>query len=215
MIHLNPVDTYKFPGRVLRIVAVCLALMMTSFSSHAALPEAEPTVSLELLWDPVPEPNVVGYRVYIGTTSGHYSVIEETGTDPSYTVTGLIRGLTYYFAVSAFNDQGDEGELSDELVVIIATPPLPMAAEIATDAANSRQILRWSFPQSALGSSPEIVIQQSADLVTWTEAEVVWSGDYNAVEGDNVIFEWPVPLGQASMFYRLTARNWLGESTVP
>ncbi len=180
--------------------------------------DQQPTVApLELAWDAVPEPNVVGYRIHIGTSSGQYSVIEETGTDANFTVVGLELGATYYFAVSAFNDQGLEGALSDELTVSITTPPLPMDAGIVAQASgDGGQVLRWSFPQSALSSSPEIIIQQSTDLATWTEADTVWSGDYHDLDGGKVNFEWPLPMADGgSMFYRLTARNWLGESTQP
>ncbi len=197
------------------------SLMVTAFITPAAVAdEPAPTpvrVNLELAWDPVPELNVVGYRIYIGTSSGHYPRIEETGTEASHTVTGLDRGVTYYFSVSAFNDQGVEGALSDELAVTVDTPPLPMDARIMADPSGSGgQVLRWSFPQSALSASPDVIIQQSTDLVTWTEADAVWSGDYQDVDADNVSFEWPIPAGGGdSMFYRLTARNWLGDSTQP
>lgn len=218
MFYANPTKTRKSPGRVSGILALFSTLVVTAIISPAAsISDPPPSpVSLELGWDPVPEPNVIGYHVYIGTATGQYDRIEDAGMEASHTVTGLVRGVTYYFAVSAFNDQGVEGQLSDELVVTIDTPPVPVDAGIVADSSGTGQVLRWSFPQVALTSSPEIVIEESPDLVTWTEADVVWSGDHTGEDGEMVTFEWPVPTGGGgSMFFRLTARNWLGNSVQP
>jgi hypothetical protein len=64
------------------------------------------------------DPNVAGYKIYVGTVSGLYMypgspfVIGLTGT---YTITGLPSGQTYYFAISAFNSAGGESVLSSEV----------------------------------------------------------------------------------------------------
>lgn len=218
MFYQNPKKTGKSHGPAFAILAVAMSMAASALVSSAAV-VGEPTpdtVSVDLAWDPVPETNVVGYRVCIGTASGQYSRIEVTDTDASFTVSGLDRGETYYFAVLAYNDQGVEGKLSDELVVTIATPPLPAGISIQPDASGSVRVLSWSFPQSALTSSPEIIIERSTDLTTWSEADVVWSGDYTGQNGEMVTFEWPIPTGGGTAeFFRLTARNWLGTSTQP
>ncbi len=217
MFIANPNKIKKTPARLATILTMLTTLMMTAFIAPVVMANETTPVDVELGWDTVPEPNVVGYRVYIGTASGQYPRVEEATTDPSHMVTGLERGVTYYFVVAAFNDQGAEGVPSEELVVTTETPPLPMRAGIvAPTTGDSGQVLRWSFPQTALSSSPEMIIQQSSDLVTWTEADAVGSSDYESVDGENVTFEWPIPAaGGGSMFYRLTARNWLGDSTQP
>jgi hypothetical protein len=64
------------------------------------------------------DPNVTGYKIYVGTASGLYTypgspfVIGLTG---SYTIAGLPSGQTYYFAISAFNALGGESALSSEV----------------------------------------------------------------------------------------------------
>lgn len=58
--------------------------------------------SLTLAWDPNPEPEVVGYYVFIGTSSGVYSTVVDVGTATSYTFTATQPGTTYYMTVAAY-----------------------------------------------------------------------------------------------------------------
>ena len=53
-----------------------------------------------LAWDANTAPQLAGYKVYIGTTSGSYSTSIDVGKVTTYTVTGLANG-TYNFAVTA------------------------------------------------------------------------------------------------------------------
>jgi RHS repeat-associated protein len=65
-----------------------------------------------LTWEPVAD--AVGYKVQYGTNSGGYSESVYAGDVTTYTVTGLADETTYYFAVAAYNEDGDSG-LSNEL----------------------------------------------------------------------------------------------------
>lgn len=67
-----------------------------------------------LTWDANPESDVVGYRVYFGTSPGTYQQTIEVA-DNSHTVTGLSSGVRYYFAVTAFDAAGNESENSREV----------------------------------------------------------------------------------------------------
>ena len=77
------------------------------------------TGRLHLAWDPSPEANVVGYKVYWGTTSLQYTDNADVGltatpTAPSYLLTGLTCGRTYFIAVTAYNDALLESTYSNE-----------------------------------------------------------------------------------------------------
>jgi hypothetical protein len=61
--------------------------------------------SAQLSWNPSPSPDVVGYKVYIGTAPRQYTSPINVGTDTTHNVVGLLSGKTYYFAVSAYNTQ--------------------------------------------------------------------------------------------------------------
>jgi len=77
-----------------------------------------------LAWDAVTDPNLHGYRVYYGTFAGIYlqslgqGLPVGNGTT-TYQVTGLSTGATYYFAVTAYDLQGDESAYSNEVRKVI------------------------------------------------------------------------------------------------
>jgi len=59
--------------------------------------------------------DLAGYKVHYGTASGSYPKSIDVGNVTTYEVTDLPNGFTYYFVVSAYNQAGVEGELSDEV----------------------------------------------------------------------------------------------------
>jgi hypothetical protein len=82
---------------------------------------AIPTVmagDVTLQWDSNPEADVVGYKVYYGTSSRTYSSPIPLGLQTTYTVSGLAAG-TYYFAVTAFNSGGLESAFSNEVTTTV------------------------------------------------------------------------------------------------
>lgn len=79
--------------------------------------------SLTLAWDPNPEPNVDGYYVYIGTTSGVYSTVVDVGAATSYTYTSAVPGTTYYVTVAAYAPGPRFGPQATELVTTIGSGP--------------------------------------------------------------------------------------------
>jgi hypothetical protein len=84
-----------------------------------------PTNSLagqaNLAWDPPDiSTDVTGYMIHYGRTSGAYSQAIDVGNTTSYTVSNLIDGQTYYFAVAAYNAVGYESVYSNEVSTAIA-----------------------------------------------------------------------------------------------
>jgi hypothetical protein len=64
------------------------------------------------------ETDLAGYKIYIGTSPGLYTYPGSPmviGRMDSYAITGLPMGQTYYFAISAFDDSGNESGLSSEV----------------------------------------------------------------------------------------------------
>jgi len=74
-----------------------------------------PPGSLALAWDPSGDPTVIGYRLYQGTESQVYTSISDIGSTTSALVAGLIPGMTYYFAVTAYDASGLESSFSGEI----------------------------------------------------------------------------------------------------
>ena len=71
--------------------------------------------NVTLAWDSNAEPDLAGYNVYYGTTSRNYPNSVDVGLVNSHEVTGLVPGQTYYFAVTAYDSQGNESAYSNEI----------------------------------------------------------------------------------------------------
>lgn len=97
---------------------------------------AQAQSSITLTWSPSDDGNVAGYRVYWGSSSrtntdyAHsVDVLEET----SYRFTDLTPGVTYYFAVTAYDGDYNESPFSDEVSYKVPSPPPPVAVTFAAD----------------------------------------------------------------------------------
>jgi hypothetical protein len=73
---------------------------------------APPPGVLMIAWDPALRAE--GYEVHYGTASGLYSVSLDTGLSRTAAISGLTIGVTYFFAVLAYNEAGD-GPYSNEV----------------------------------------------------------------------------------------------------
>jgi hypothetical protein len=83
------------------------------------------------IWDPVPHPDLAGYRVYYGDTSGVYHTFLEVGLVTSVAVEGLVEGQTYYFAATAYTTAGEESDYSNEVAYTVPVlPSLPIVTII-------------------------------------------------------------------------------------
>lgn len=68
-----------------------------------------------LSWNPNTEPDLAGYRVYVGLASGVYGPPINAGNLTSLQVTDLPLGQTYFFAVTAVNISNMESGFSNEV----------------------------------------------------------------------------------------------------
>jgi len=81
-------------------------------------PPAPSTGSVTLSWTLGAEPDLAGYKVFVGTSSGLYSYSGSPfviGRVNSYTVSNLPKGSTYFFAVAAYDNAGNTSALSAEV----------------------------------------------------------------------------------------------------
>lgn len=78
-------------------------------------PTANTTGTVGLSWTANTEPDLAGYKVYIGTQSRLYNPPITLGPVSTYTATNLTTGRTYYFCISAFDSAGNESPCSTEV----------------------------------------------------------------------------------------------------
>jgi len=69
-----------------------------------------------LQWYPNSEKDLAGYNVYRAYTATGYFDLIETVSTPYFVDYYVTNGVTYYYAVSAFDDAENESELSGDLV---------------------------------------------------------------------------------------------------
>jgi hypothetical protein len=95
------------------ILLLCLLTPLTF--SLLPFASAAHAASVTLAWDDSQEEDIAGYRVYYGTTSGHYTTMISVGAKTTCTITNLEPGRTYYFAATAYDHSGNESGLSVEI----------------------------------------------------------------------------------------------------
>ncbi|MGD9081295.1 MAG: fibronectin type III domain-containing protein [Desulfobacterales bacterium] len=71
--------------------------------------------SVGLEWDPNTEPELAGYKVYWGTSSGNYTSNMDVGNTTTCTISELDEGKTYYFVVTAYDDNNNESGYSNQI----------------------------------------------------------------------------------------------------
>ena len=111
--------------RYIFLILICIALTACQEDSSGTSSDsgANGTGTATLSWLPPTETtdgstlsNLAGYKVYYGTGSGDYLneiTIENPGI-ASYMIENLTNGYTYYFAVTAFDENGNESGFSAE-----------------------------------------------------------------------------------------------------
>ena len=99
----------RWPRRFLTLLLLplCLALMVFAAAAQAA--------QVTLAWNANTETNISGYKVYYGTASRDYDWSIDAGRVTTYTVPNLTNGVTYFFAVTAYNASRVESTYSGEV----------------------------------------------------------------------------------------------------
>jgi hypothetical protein len=127
-----------------------IALLVASASyAHAS--------SVTLAWDPSPDHDVVGYRLHHGAFSRHYPNTIDTGASTMGTISNLVAGVTYYFAVTAYNSAGLESLPSAE---ISYTVPPPTRLQIVSAPASQTATLGTPVTLTVQAISPGLVTYQ-------------------------------------------------------
>jgi len=134
--------------------------------------------NLNLSWSPSPSPNLAGYRVYYGTSSGSYSYQIDAGNATSEIIPNLAPGTTYYIAATAYDAAGNESPVSDEMsyTVPAAGAPTKMMPTMSPGIfGEPREPGSFQF-LAQTGHWYEV--QATSDLVNWA---AIWrSGVFSA-----------------------------------
>jgi hypothetical protein len=93
-----------------------LTKLLGSFLILAALSTTVPAgQSVTLAWNQSSDTSVAGYKIYDGVASHTYTNMINAGNATNATISGLVEGVTYYFATTAYNTLGLESGFSSEI----------------------------------------------------------------------------------------------------
>jgi hypothetical protein len=87
-------------------------------------------LSVTLGWDAVTNVSPAGYKLYFGGASHVYTNSLNAGLVIQKTVSNLVSGATYYFAVTAYDSIGQESSFSTEIAYIVPPSNAPPAVII-------------------------------------------------------------------------------------
>lgn len=118
----------------------CLCVLVLLFLAAPVL-----SADVTLAWDPNSEADLEGYGVYfkLGSSGppyelfGYVTLQELNDPDnPSFAVTGLVTGSSYYFAVTAYDTAGNESGYSTPVCAQIGDQILPCTSPPSSGAAS-------------------------------------------------------------------------------
>jgi HYR domain len=118
--------------------------------------QASSAATVTLAWEPSPERDVAGYVVLYGTEPGVYSHFLDVGRYTSESIRGLADGMTYYYAVRAYNKallySSPSAEISGEtLSMTRQLPSLVCPTPIVTSPDGTPVRVEYRNPTVAAG----------------------------------------------------------------
>jgi len=166
-------------GKTKRVLSGILRALTLLLLCWEAVLSASPSV--RVAWDPNPETNIKGYRIYYGEVSSGPTNLVDVGNQTTGTITNLVFATSYFFYVTAYNVFDLESDPSEALYY---TTPVISPLALSTDGylialAPSVVTLRATLqgdpqPETSLvidwqqGSGPESLIISNKNTLTPT-----------------------------------------------
>lgn len=113
---------------------------------------SDASAQVTISWNPSPEPDVVGYKLYVGAESRTYHESIDVGNRTAYTVSGLPDDRPYYFAVTAYTSSRVESAYSSEVTTAVAVRLRPDDTSLNIDAVNCSThpaLMTYTWPDRA------------------------------------------------------------------
>ncbi len=148
--------------------------------------------SVTLAWDPSADGDVTGYRLYQGWAPRTYTNVVDVGHATSASLTGLMQGETYFFAVTAYDVIGQESDFSNDLRYTVPTPA-GSRLEISLHPDSSVAVIA-AGPAGAVFD-----ILTSTNLLDWSRLGTITLNAEGTAEYTNPV----PPVDGESRFYRL------------
>ena len=196
-------DRLGLPPNDLRRILRCfrLASLVTLVCLSAGAAEAG---TFTLVWDPSPGPDLAGYVVSWGTSSGQYSDAVDVADGTSFQFTVSDPTQVYYLAVQAYNTAGFRSAFSEEVTIGpitgVVTPPIdpagPQGPPGPIDPAGPQGPPGPQGPQGPAGSTlvgAQNLIPES-EWVPGTSWTTVMSGFIGTTSGGPLLIQMNIPI---------------------
>ena len=151
------------------------------------------TANVTLAWNASQNLLVAGYRLYQGLASGKYSTNLSVGNYTNVTISGLLSGTNYYFAVTEVAANGLESPYSGEISYAVAPaagtnppppapPPAPVLPQpwVATDIGNVGLAGKSSGTNSSFAVTGAGGLNGSADALQFLYQPMLGDGQITA-----------------------------------
>jgi hypothetical protein len=161
----------------LAVLSLCLIFLSSSPINAFAADN-----SVDLQWTPNSESDLAGYNVYHGTNSGVYGSPDRLQNTTSHHKGNLDPTKRHYFAVTAYDDAGNESAPSAE----VSTPPPSVSAPAPATAISS--------PSAGVTFSPgqSVTVQGQGSNLKWGIDRLGdGKGDFASGTGSTMAFTVP------------------------
>jgi hypothetical protein len=152
------------------------SLVVAAFALLGLIPSSHEAADLTLAWNPNPEPSVVGYYVFVGTTPGTPTTVIDVGNATTFTLATAVPGTTYYLTVAAYADGPLVGPQAPEISASVNGAPVLANPGPRTDTVGAVIHLPLSVSDpngdsvtlAALGLPPGLQLDGTARVIAGT-----------------------------------------------
>ncbi len=144
------------------ISLVALILFIATTNAYSA--------HVTLAWSSNTEPDLAGYKIYTGPSSGNYDNVHDVGNETNYTIQNLTEGQTYFIALTAYNTLNNESGYSESVVYTVpildlTTPSTPTSLQ-ATTISTSQIDLSWNASSDNIGVTGYRIYRDGTQIAT-------------------------------------------------
>ena len=130
------------------IILFVLILLLPASIAKAA--------TVKLSWLPNTEPDLGGYKVHYGTSSGTYTTKIDIGNVTSYTLSNVDFG-TYYFTLTAYDINRNESGFALEIPIVISAPNQAPSVSVSANPTLGTAPLSANFSGTGIDNDGTIV----------------------------------------------------------
>jgi hypothetical protein len=165
--------------------------------------------SLLVTWNANTDTDLAGYKVYFGTQSGRYGTVADVQKATSYQISNVQGGVTYYVAVTSYDNSGNESIRSTEISAYI-----PVSVPVTDTTPPSGSVVINSGAATTTTSTVTLTLSASDTGGTVTGMKisndgVTYSGEYMYTTSCS----WTLSSGYGNktvyVLFKDSAGNWM------